>query len=451
MYFQSLSRRRGIGANSYLLDLDDTRVVLDAGMDPKAEGTESLPDYAQVPYDSVDGIVVSHCHLDHVGSLPVLMRRHPHARVYLTEACAHLSDAMLHNSVNVMTMKREELGITDYPFFTHREVDRAQHVWDEVSVGRSFAMGESNAQFTFFDAGHIMGSVGMLVEHQGKRIFYTGDVQFEDQTLSKGAQFPKDPLDVLIMETTRGGVTRRDGYCRESESERLAEAIRSTLAREGSVLIPIFAMGKTQEILMTLHLLREQDRIPAAPIFIGGLSTKMTVIYDKLADRVTRHHQDFEILEEMNLTIASRRRKREIRYQPHTIYALSSGMMTEKTVSNKFAFEFLDNPRNAILFVGYADPESPAGKIRSARKGDLIVLDPERAPIELHCDVHEYDFSGHAVREDLRAYANEVSPKKILLVHGDDDAYAWFEQKLSGDLPGAEIIAVEPGEKIDLN
>lgn len=452
MFFQSLTPRRGISANAYLLDLDSVRLILDAGMDPKAEGLESVPNYAQAAYDSIDGVIISHCHLDHVGSLPVLMRHQPSAQVFMTEPCGELSDALLHNSVNVMTAKREELDIKDYPLFTHREADQAQKAWEYVPVNKPFHVGEDyDTECQFYDAGHIMGSVGTLIEHRGSRIFYTGDVNFEDQTLSVGASFPRDPVDVLIMETTRGGVAREANYTRQSECERLAAAIRDTMEREGSVLIPIFAMGKTQEILMTLHLLKKQDRIPSAPIFIGGLSTKMTQIYDRFAGKVLRNHRDFEILEEMELTVASRRRKKEIRYSPFCIYALSSGMMTEKTVSNRFAFEFLDNPRNSILFVGYADPESPAGKIRAAQTGDPIQLDPNHAPIELHCQVHEFDFSGHAVREDLRKFANDVKPKKVLLVHGDDDAYNWFSETLAIDLPNAEVCAVEPGEKISLS
>ena len=451
MYFQSLTRRRGIGANAYLLDLDTVRLVFDAGMDPKSEGPEAAPNYRLVPYDSVDGVIVSHCHLDHVGTLPILMRRQPRARVYMTEPCGELTDALLHNSVNVMTMKREELGISDYPLFTHREADQVQHVWEYVPVNRSFRIGDgAEPQCRFFDAGHIMGSVGTLISHGDGRIFYTGDVNFEDQTLSQGAAFPRQPVDVLIMETTRGGVAREPNYSRESESDRLAEAIRKTHARGGSVLIPIFAMGKTQEILMTLHLLKKQGRIGSAPVFIGGLSTKMTEIYDRFAGKVLRHHRDFEILEEMELTVASRRRKRELRYNRRCIYALSSGMMTEKTVSNKFAFEFLDNPRNSILFVGYADPDSPAGKIKAATRGDLIQLDPDHAPMELNCDVYQFDFSGHAVREDLRQFANDVSPRKIILVHGDDDAFSWFEKALGEDLPGTEIVIPEPGAKVPL-
>ena len=452
MYFQSLNRRRGIGANSYLIDLDDVRLVFDAGMDPKTEGLESMPNYELAEYDSVDGIIVSHCHLDHIGSLPVLMRRQPRARVYMTEGCGELSDALLHNSVNVMTMKREELQITDYPFFTHREVDQVEHVWDYVPVEKTFRIGKaSEPECRFSDAGHIMGSVGTTIEHKGKRIFYTGDVNFEDQTLSIAASFPRDPVDVLIMETTRGGVQRDPEYTRAREIERVAEAICSTLDRDGSVMIPIFAMGKTQEMLMMLHLLREASVIPSTPIFIGGLSTKMTLIYDRFANQGVRNHKAFEILKEMKLSVASRRRKRDITYNPHCIYALSSGMMTEKTVSNKFAFEFIDNPKNSLLFVGYADPDSPAGKIRAAKKGDPILLDQNLAPVELPCEVHEFDFSGHAIREDLRKFANDVTPKKIILVHGDDNAFEWFQQKLAEDMPDTEIVIAEPAEKISLD
>lgn len=453
MYFQSLTRRRGIGANSYLLDLDAVRLVLDAGMDPKSEGLEAVPAFDQLEYDSIDGIVLSHCHLDHVGSLPLAMRRFPRAHAYMTEPCAELSSALLHNSVNVMTLKREEQGLTEYPLFTHREIDRIERHWECRPTHKRFFIhgAQGDAEVRFFDAGHIMGSTGALIRQGDTRIFYTGDVNFTDQTLTEAAAFPREPVDMLIMEGTRGAVERSPSYCRKKESRRLADVISQTIKREGSVLIPVFAMGKTQEMLMMLHLLHRENAIPPCPIFIGGLSTKMTVIYDRFSAKVPRKHARFEILREMDLTIASRRRRKEITYSPRCIYALSSGMMTENTISNKFAHSFLDNPRNTLVFVGYADPESPAGKIRQAKKGDLIQLDPNQPPIELHCDVEEFDFSGHADREDLRRFANELAPRKIVLVHGDEDALEWFQTTLSGDLPGTEVVSPGPGERVMLN
>ncbi|CAN5461786.1 MBL fold metallo-hydrolase [soil metagenome] len=450
MFFQKLTRRNEIGANSYLLDLDGTRAVVDCGAHPKEDGYEALPDFGLVEYDSLDAIFISHSHLDHVGALPVLMREQPTAPVYLTEAAAALSDAMLHNSVNVMTSQRVELGINEYPFFTHRELDRLEDAWRHRRIGKPFGLGDDGVTVEFFDAGHILGSVGILFRAGGKSIFYTGDVNFEDQTLTKKAVFPEGGIDTLILETTRGSLARAPHYERSSEEIRFAEAIAAALDRGGSVLIPVFAMGKTQEVLMMLDLFKKRSAIPDAPVYIGGLSTKMTILFDKFADKVRRNFKGFQILTDMEIQLSPRKQRRQIEYSPGCIYALSSGMMTEKTVSNGFAAHFLDNPKNALLFVGYADPASPAGKIRAASHGDPITLDPALPPTDLLCTVDVFDFSGHAPREDLRAYANKLKPKKVILVHGDPDALEWFHECLASDLPDSEIVIPQPGEKIPL-
>ncbi len=450
MFFQKLTRRNEIGANSYLLDFDGTRTVVDCGAHPKEDGNASLPDIGLVEYDSLDGIFISHSHLDHVGALPVLMREQPSAPVYLTAGAAALSDAMLHNSVNVMTSQRAELDIKEYPFFTHRELDRVEEAWVHRPIGKRFDIGDRGVTAEFFDAGHILGSVGILFRTGEKTVFYTGDVNFEDQTLTKGAVFPEDGVDTLIIETTRGSVARAPHYERADEERRFGEAIAAALERGGSVLVPVFAMGKTQEVLIMLDQFKKAGVIANAPVFIGGLSTKMTILFDKFASKVRRNFEGFQILSDMEIQLSPRKQRRELSYSPGCIYALSSGMMTEKTVSNGFARQFLDNPKNSLLFVGYADPMSPAGQIRSAAHGDPVSLDPSLPPIDLLCEVDVFDFSGHAPREDLRAYANKLKPKKIILVHGDQDALDWFKEKLSADLPDSEVIIPEPGEKIGL-
>src|SRR5690606_32743204 len=127
------------------------------------------------------------------------------------------------------------------------------------------------------------------------------DVNFENSTLIKGALFPEDPVDILIIETTRGDSVRREGYTREDEELAFAEAIAQVIARRGSVLLPVFAMGKTQEVMTMLHRFKKRGLIPRkTPIDIGGLSTKMTVIYDRYANGLTRRtDDDFHILEDM--------------------------------------------------------------------------------------------------------------------------------------------------------
>ena len=115
IYFTNLAPANEIGGNSYLLEFGNCRVALDAGTHPKREGRETLPKLDLLKFDSLDAIFLTHAHLDHSGALPVMMREHPSARVIMSEATRELTDAMLHNSVNVMTAKREELGETAYP------------------------------------------------------------------------------------------------------------------------------------------------------------------------------------------------------------------------------------------------------------------------------------------------------------------------------------------------
>jgi len=450
MIFKSLCRHAGIGANSYLLETRQSRVVLDAGMHPKHEGMEAVPHYEFIDDGTVDSVIVTHSHLDHVGTLPVLLKDHPEARVFLTPETAELASAMLHNSVNVMQSKRAEHGIVDYPLFNHRELDDITAIFEARGCERPFDLDHEGAiRATFHDAGHILGSVGVTIKTAGKRVMYTGDVNFEHSTLQKGALFPEDHVDALIVETTRGALARAPGYDRAAEETDLAESIARVLARKGSVLIPVFAMGKTQEVLAMIHRFKKEGLVPRhTPVHIGGLSTKMTHIYDRFSEVSRRRLPGFRFLKDMEIEGSDRKRKGPIPFGPGCIYALSSGMMTEKTVSNIFARQgLLENKRNGLFFVGYADPETPGGRIRAARPGDRVHLDPDHEGVPLRCEMRVFDFSGHSTRDAIADYAVKLRPKKVFLVHGDDDAVEWFRDELQQRLPDSQVIVPIPGEE----
>jgi len=450
MIFRSLTRHREIGANSYLLQTEKHRFILDAGMHPKEAGLKALPDYSQVPTNSIDGILISHSHHDHIGSLPVLQARQPSAQVWMTEATGELTSAMLHNSVSVMSRQREEHNILEYPLFSHGDVDDLKVKWNYHRLNHGFPLGKSDVECTFYDAGHIMGSVGMLLQQNGKKLFYTGDVNFEPQTISCAADFPTEKMDAVVVETTRGDYARPEGFTRKGEKERLAQLIRDTYARGGSVLMPVFALGKSQELLLTLDELRKQDLIPDMPVMIGGLSTKITVLYDAYCTKVRRSYEGFRILEDMTSLVAPRRRRKELSYNPRTIYALSSGMMTEGTTSNFFAQNFLGFAQNSVAFVGYTDPATPGFRVRHAKKGEQIRLNGNEPPVSLQCQVESFDFSAHSTRESICEYLVKVQPKKVLLVHGDEPAMNWFRQTLPTMLPESEIMAPEPRQEVVL-
>jgi Cft2 family RNA processing exonuclease len=456
MRFINLARQNEIGANSYFLELNGRKIILDAGLHPKKFGEEALPNYRRVADGEMDAVFITHAHQDHIGSLPVLTRRQPQAKVFMTPATARLSEIMLHNSVNVMSRQRDELALGSYPLFTHREADQSKELWHEVGIGQRWSIdGErlgangSETSFELYYAGHILGSTGVLFRNGEQRIFYTGDVNFLDQTLQRRAEFPTEPLDVLIIETTRGDRALRANYSRAGEEERFLQCILDAFARGGSVLIPVFALGKTQEILALLHRFRSTGALES-PIYIGGLSTKITIVYDQLAANPERFLERLQLLETLSPFVLSGRDLATTQIQRNRLYVLSSGMMTENTLSNQMASRFVDRPEQSIFFVGYADPDSPAGKLKTAEDGELLQLEQGGSRLPLLCTRKEFDFSGHAPRELLMEYIVKTKPKTVILVHGDPPSLDWFRGAIATALPECEVIVPEPDREYEL-
>ena len=457
MKFINLTRRTEIGANSYYLEADGHRLVLDSGMHPKFEGEEALPNWKALGDRRLDAIIVSHSHQDHIGTLPVLMRRQPQAPVFMTEPTTEIVSVLLHNSVNVMTRQREEFGTILYPLFTHRETDRAADRWQSCALRQAYTLSGERAPaadsdavtFEFFDAGHVLGSTGIVIRAEGRTLFYTGDVNFDDQTIAQAAVFPEEKIDILVMECTRGDTAVPATWSRATEEQRLAQSIENAFTRSGCVLIPVFALGKTQEVLAMLYKLR-REKILDFPIYIGGLSSKISEIYDRRARMGRRQLPRLQLLDELRPFVLNSETIHDARTRAGRVYALSSGMMMPKTLSNIFAQRIVDQPRHSIFFVGYADPESPAGILRNSQANEQVTLDPNGSPQPVRCHIEQFQFSAHASRESLIAFAEKLAPKKILLVHGDPQAVEWIRARLASDLPNSEIIVPTPGVEIEL-
>jgi Cft2 family RNA processing exonuclease len=447
-----------IGASSWLLELEGHRLLMDAGTHPKREGRASLPLYNLIGKEEIDAVALSHCHHDHVGSLPVALRYCPKAHVMMSELSYFIIERVLHNSVNVMTRQRDECGIKDYPLYSHDEVDDIAARFQGFKYNREVEWaafhktraGLPSPTLEFYDAGHALGSAGMMVRGQKETVFFTGDVSFRDQTILKGARFEDVKADVLIMETTRGNRAVPPSFTREGEIERLTQAIERVLKRKGSILIPTFALGRTQEILALLALLTRAGRLKHQPIYIGGLGRVFTEIYDLESHRTHRQHSNLQLREALNLVVLEKGQLEKMKLTGGRIFVITAGMMSENTAAHDLATRMIGDERQAIFFVGYADPETPGGRLKAAKPGETFIFSGTAGEVTRRCELEDFDLTAHANRDELLSFVGQVSPRAVLLGHGDDASRQWFEEQIRIKYPKIKIIQPAPGKVVEV-
>ncbi len=457
MRITNLNPDSDIGASAWLVELDDCRLLMDAGMHPKRDGGDALPLYSLLDGKELDAIAISHCHHDHVGTLPVAKRYFRDAHVLMTELSNCLAGRVLHNSVNVMLRQREEYGIREYPLFTHDEVEDIEAQFQGFKYRREIEWagfkktraGIASPTVEFFDAGHALGSAGLLVRGKSQTLFYTGDVCFHDQTILKAARFSDVRADVLIMETTRGNRVPVAGFTREAEIERLAQAILRVLARRGCVLMPAFALGRTQEILAQLALMMRAGHIPRQTIYIGGLGRVFTEIYDQKARMASRQLPNLKLTEELQLVVLEKEQLDNIQLNAGRIFVLTAGMLTECTPAHDLALRMAGDKRQSIFFVGYADPDTPGGRLKASKPGDTFLFSAGGGEVTRLCEVEEFDLTAHATREAMLDFVGAVAPRVILLGHGELSSRQWFEEQIRARHPGIRVIQPAPGLEVE--
>jgi Cft2 family RNA processing exonuclease len=376
----------------------------------------------------------------------------------MTELSYFLLERVLHNSVNVMKRQRDELGLKDYPLYTHDEVDELFSRFQGFKYNREIdwaSFHKARAGFLsptleFYDAGHALGSAGIMVRGRKETLFYTGDVCFHDQTILSGARLEDVKADVLIMETTRGNRQLPPGFSREAEIERLSSAILRVLQRRGSVLIPAFALGRTQEILALLAILMGEGKLKPQPVHIGGLGRVFTEIYDLESHRTHRQLPNLQLREALNLVVLDQKQVEKMKFAGGRLFVITAGMMSEHTASLKLAMRMLDDERHAIFFVGYADPSAPGGRLKASRPGEPFILDPRAGQVTRRCEMEEFDLTAHANREDLLDLVGKVEPRVVLLSHGEEDSLTWFAAQIHARHPKIKVVQPKPGVPVEI-
>ena len=441
-----LNRVGGIGANSLFVQFGDVRVLIDCGLNPKGVGRAAAPDLNTIRGETLDLIIITHCHLDHIGSLPVAMREHPNTHVIMTQGSRMLIERMLHNSANVMMRQREEANIPDYPLFNHEEIDRCASRCVGVPFGhvKKFHGTKDEIEITFHPAGHVAGAAGIEIRHKHRSVFFTGDVLFENQRTLPGAKFPAGHFDTLVMETTRGITERPLGKERVNEVARLVTSINDTIQRGGSFLLPVFALGRMQEILSIVHDARKFDRLVECPIFASGLGMDLADYFDEITRKTKSLQFNRGIIKDLKIKPTPRKLAAGEDPQQNALYIVSSGMMVERTPSYTLASGLVGHARNTVGFVGYCDPDTPGGQLLAAKPGDQFLFKTANVKAKIKARIERFELSGHADREELLEFAVQTEARSIVLTHGDPPARDWFARQLAEQAPNSKVLDPVP-------
>jgi putative mRNA 3-end processing factor len=401
MKFNFLGGAMEVGKSSVLLETSDLNLVFDSGI------KLTDPPTSPISAEEVDAAFLSHAHLDHCGNLPALHRNN-RMPVYATPITYELSHMIQADSIKINKIK-------GYPLiYSEKDISRMVEGEIHVQYDRQYRF-HDKIDFTFIDAGHIPGSAGILVESEDKSVFYTGDTHSTDTRLMKGANYPEH-ADIVISETTYGNRTHPP---RMEVEKQLLDEVDDVLDREGTVLLPVFAIGRTQEILLLLKDLEW-------PIYLDGMSKKASQVILKHPDTVKNHMHLQEAIDNTIWVKDSSQRKR-ICKEPGIIVT-TAGMLEGGPVMDYLQYLHKDTNSNIIL-TGY-QVEDTNGHLL-VEKG-YIIDDLSGKKFKVSMAVSQYDFSAHSDKDELEKTIKAMNPEEIILMHGDPESIDELKTKFEG-------------------
>ncbi len=435
-----------VGASCLLLRIDGRSILLDCGI--RLHSQDNLPDFRSIQENGgLDAFVVSHAHLDHSGSLPVISREYPQAPVFMTAPTRDLTRVLLYDSLKIMD-RGEEIPVYAQ---THVEEMLTRITTRPFRYPFNPFQGES-IEITFFPAGHILGAASVYVTAREGSLFYSGDISSTPQRTVGGIGVPRLRPDVLILESTYGD---RLHASRRVEEQRLAEMVGEVTGEVGKVLIPAFALGRAQEVLLVLRSAINRNQLEPVPIYVDGMVKDILRIYKlhpnylrkELARRVWKEKEIFYSEWVKPVDSPEMRRKIVSSGEPCVVIA-SSGMLTGGP-SCFYAEHFSKERRNFIAITGYQDEEAPGRQLLAlldAEGEKVLQLGETRVPVS--CRLGKYGLSAHADRGELLGVVQKLSPRKIFLVHGSTEALACLGR---GMVVRADIFVPKNGDEYTIS
>ncbi|MEM4268345.1 MAG: MBL fold metallo-hydrolase [Candidatus Woesearchaeota archaeon] len=401
------------------IEVDD-KFFLDCGIKFSEEGVE----YPNVKdFSKIRAVFLSHAHLDHSGALPMFNHLGLNCPVYCNSMIKEISKILLKDSYNIEILERQN------PVYSKSNISNVLGLMENIKYSRDYY--KNDCVFRFLYSGHIPGSASVLLDHSGKRLLYTSDINCSGTRLMNASSYKVKDVDVMICEATYGD--RNHAPRNEVEAAFLSK-IGEVVENGGSVLIPVFAVGRAQEIMLVL-----KERKFDCPIYVDGMSKKITNLLLRKPEFVKEPQELSRAMQKVKFVNGIKDRQEIVKEQ--AIVLTTSGMLDGGPALDYLKYYYYD-PKNAILLTGFQTEDSNGRLLLEQRR---VYVDGIRFKVKAF--VEKYDFSAHAGRDELIHLIEQTSPKTLILHHGDPSAlhslYSYFKDKL-------HVYVPHIGDKVDV-
>lgn len=413
-----------VGASCILVEIAGRRVLIDAGIRPTPKARwglagDQLPDLSLIEQSGgLDAMLVTHAHTDHTGALELVSERYPAAPVYATPMTIELTRVLHQDARRIMAARLEEEG--ELPLYDEVATNRLMAAFTPVALNQPIALAPGLTA-TWFHAGHIAGAAMIGLASAEGRVLISGDISISPQRTVDGARPPRFGADVLILESTYGGRLHAN---RHVEEQRLAETVAAITAAGGKVLIPAFALGRAQEILLTLGEYQRRGELAGVPIWADGMVRAVCDAYSRHPDALplALQEQGAAFFGGLIQPVQSAAQRNALIWEPGPAVIVSSSGMLAGGPSVAYARALAGRPENAILLTGYQDEESPGRRLQEMAQRGYGTLRLGKEKVDVQSRLATYSLSAHADTGQLVSFVETLDPAQVFLVHGDEAA-----------------------------
>jgi len=436
-----LGGAKEVGASSVLIKASGRNILIDSGIRMKEDKLPNLQLLREL--GGVDVCFISHAHLDHIGSLPLIAREYPHIFFYTNQPTKDLIKVLLYDSLRIMEIAEDEI-----PIYAEKNVEDLLDRTLTYGFNYTFEPVEG-IRVTFFPAGHILGASMIFIQTQEGSILYTGDFSADKQLTVDKASVPKIRPDIVICESTYGDRLHTN---RSFEEERLFNTIYEVISQGGKVLIPAFAIGRAQEVILILRNYMKKRKV-SFNVFIDGMVREVIRVYrnnptylsSRYYKRVLKGEEIF-LADNINVVSDKKQREEIISSSDPCVIISSSGMLTGGP-SIFYAEKIVQSQNALVAITGYQDEEAPGRKLL-----ELAELPENERKIELNgkeyevrCRVEKYGLSAHSDRDKILGFLSTLRPRTVIFAHGSEEAISQISDMAVKELD-ANIVVPQNGE-----